>query len=128
MKPGRGGSCCRGGAGRGCVHKSKHGHKSGTAGNKRWSEALKRELVAALLKPGASVSVVARAFGVNASQVFSWRRRYGEAVDPATALPSASGMLPVIMAQAPGDHAQRSIDSAVYGRDDRARGLRRIEL
>jgi transposase-like protein len=33
---------------------------------KRWPEALKREIVAASLVPGASVSVVARQYDVNA--------------------------------------------------------------
>ena len=47
--------------------------------HKRWPEALKREIVAATLAPGASVSVVARQYDVNANQVFSWRRRYREA-------------------------------------------------
>ena len=44
--------------------------------NKRWSEALKREIVAATTRPGASVSVVARKYDVNANQVFAWRRRF----------------------------------------------------
>jgi transposase len=46
---------------------------------KRWPETLKREIVAASLMPGASVSVVARQYDVNANQVFSWRKRYREA-------------------------------------------------
>lgn len=44
--------------------------------NKRWPEALKREIVAATHRPGASVSVVARQYDVNANQVFAWRRRF----------------------------------------------------
>lgn len=32
--------------------------------------------MAATLQPGASVSVIARQFDVNANQVFSWRRQY----------------------------------------------------
>ena len=44
--------------------------------NKRWPEALKREIVAATCRPGASVSVVARQYDVNANQVFGWRRRF----------------------------------------------------
>jgi transposase len=44
--------------------------------NKRWPEALKREIVAATLVSGASVSVVARQYDVNANQVFAWRHRY----------------------------------------------------
>jgi transposase len=39
-------------------------------------EPLKREIVAATFEPGASVSVVARHYDVNANQVFSWRKRY----------------------------------------------------
>ena len=45
---------------------------------KVWPEALKREIVAASLKPGASVSRVARHYDVNTNLVFTWRRRYGE--------------------------------------------------
>src|SRR3954453_884116 len=41
-----------------------------------WPESLKREIVAATLQPGASVSRVARRYDVNANQVFAWRRRY----------------------------------------------------
>ena len=62
--------------------------------NKRWPEALKLEIVAATLEPGASVSVVARRYNVNANQVFSWRRRYTAekaplAVPPSEASPPA---------------------------------------
>ena len=68
---------------------------------KRWPEALKREIVAATFAPGASVSVVARQFDVNANQVFSWRRRYGEAGKPPPALPSTSGLVPVTITTEP---------------------------
>ena len=44
--------------------------------NKRWPEALKRQIVAETRLPGASVSVVARRHDVNANQLFTWRRRY----------------------------------------------------
>ena len=46
--------------------------------HRRWPEALKREIVAASLAPGASVSIVAGEYDVNANQVFSWRKRYRE--------------------------------------------------
>jgi len=39
--------------------------------HRRWPEALKREIVAASLAPGASVSIVAGEYDVNANQVFS---------------------------------------------------------
>jgi len=40
---------------------------------------LKREIVAASLVPGASVSVVARRYDVNTNLVFTWRKRFGDA-------------------------------------------------
>jgi transposase len=69
--------------------------------HKRWPDALKREIVAATLKPGASVSVVARQYDVNANQVFSWRRRYREASDPSPAPSSTPGLLPVTITPGP---------------------------
>jgi transposase len=40
------------------------------------SAELKRRIVKETLEPGASVARVARAHGVNANQVFAWRRQY----------------------------------------------------
>jgi transposase len=71
--------------------------------HKRWPEALKREIVAATLVPGASVSVVARQYDVNANQVFSWRRRYREASEPSAASSSTLGLLPVTITPSPED-------------------------
>lgn len=48
--------------------------------HRSWPEALKREIVAASLEPGSSVSMVARHYDVNANQVFAWRKRYRAAV------------------------------------------------
>jgi transposase len=58
---------------------------------KAWSEELKREIVAAASAPGASVSVVARRYDVNANLVFTWRRRYDKSPD----VPPAPLLLPV---------------------------------
>ena len=43
--------------------------------HRAWPESLKREIVAATLLPGSSVSRVARRYDVNANQVVAWRRR-----------------------------------------------------
>jgi len=51
--------------------------------HKVWPEALKREIVAACRVPGASVSMVARQYDVNANLVFTWRKLYGEVPDMA---------------------------------------------
>ena len=64
--------------------------------NKRWPEALKREIVAATSRPGASVSVVARQYDVNANQVFAWRRRFRAATEVA-----APALVPVTITHEP---------------------------
>jgi transposase len=64
---------------------------------RRWrSVAEKRRIVELTLEPGASVALVARANGVNANQVFKWRRALerGELVDPAAA---STALLPVTL-------------------------------
>ena len=57
--------------------------------------------MAATFAPGASVSVVARQYDVNANQVFSWRRRYGEGGKPPLASPSTCGLVPVTITTEP---------------------------
>jgi|SRR5437763_1658316 transposase len=42
------------------------------------SKLERRQVVEETLKPGASVAVIARAHGVNANQVFHWRKLYRE--------------------------------------------------
>jgi len=55
---------------------------------RRWrSVAEKRRIAEFTLEPSASVALVARAHGVNANQVFKWRRelKRGELVEPVAA-------------------------------------------
>ncbi len=59
--------------------------------HRSWPEALKREIVAATLTAGSSVSLVARRYDVNANQVFDWRRRYRSA----SAEPAELQLMPV---------------------------------
>jgi transposase len=58
--------------------------------------AEKRRIVGLTLEPGASVALVARANGVNANQVFKWRRAFerGELVESAAA---STALLPVTL-------------------------------
>lgn len=58
----------------------------------------KRALVALSLEPGASVARIAREHGVNANQVFSWRRLYQEGRLGVPALMRTDGLLPVVLA------------------------------
>jgi transposase len=61
------------------------------------SVAEKRQIVNLTLEPGASVALVARAHGLNANQVFKWRRAFerGELVDSPAA---CTALLPVTVA------------------------------
>jgi transposase len=62
------------------------------------SKQERRDIVEETLKPGASVSVVARAHDINANQVFGWRKLYreGRLEVPET----ASALVPVRIADA----------------------------
>src|SRR5271156_4640475 len=63
---------------------------------RRWSEDLKRQIVSETFVAGASVSVVARRYDVNANQVFRWRQQYGRAL---------GGFVAVSVTPAPVAHA-----------------------
>lgn len=71
-------------------------------GRSRYDEQAKSELVALCLRPGASVSRLAREFGINANQVTRWLREHGHggrsrtAVARATPVPSAFVAVPVM--------------------------------
>ena len=62
---------------------------------RRWSRAEKERIVAAAIEPGAVASEVARAAGIDTSQLFRWRR---ELCGPA---PSAAVFSPVVIAPGP---------------------------
>lgn len=64
---------------------------------RRWRTLSEKRRIAELtFEPGASVAAVARANGVNANQVFKWRRmlQRGELNEPATA---PTSLLPVML-------------------------------
>ena len=84
--------------------------------HRSWPEALKREIVAASLAPGASVSVVARHYDVNTNLVFTWRKRYGEAPNAV----SAPQLVPLVVKpdrvdQAPSAPAVNAIEIELPG-------------
>ena len=66
---------------------------------------LKRQIVEESLVPGASVARVARAHGVNANQVFAWRRQYQRGLLRG-GNGSAPGLLAVRMAGGGADPSQ----------------------
>src|SRR4051812_710741 len=81
--------------------------------HRAWPEALKRQIVAATLLPGSSVSRVARRYDVNANQVFAWRRRYRDGA----AEPTELRLLPVTVApDQPGGAAPAHVGEVIEGR------------
>lgn len=79
---------------------------------RRWrSDSEKLEIVQLTLKPGASVAEVARAHGVNANQVFTWRRAFerGELTEHCSAL------IPVAVASAEGASSEAQEAAAPAG-------------
>jgi transposase len=53
-----------------------------------WSADEKRRIVEESLRPGASVSVVARRHDLNANLLFTWRRQVGAVAEPASGPPA----------------------------------------
>jgi transposase len=61
----------------------------------------KRQMVQETLAPGASVATIARRHGVNANQLFSWRRQYRRGVLELVNAPASeeSALVPIAVAQ-----------------------------
>jgi len=75
---------------------------SGAAERRRYDATFKRALVERTLAPGASVARIAREHGINANQLFKWRRQFllGKPVAPAPRdpAPPAISLLAVTIA------------------------------
>ena len=71
----------------------------GNRPRRRHAVSEKRRMVELTFQPGASVAQVARANGVNANQLFGWRRSFerGELVEPVS---GSTALLPVTVSAA----------------------------
>ncbi|MBS0422781.1 MAG: transposase [Proteobacteria bacterium] len=104
----------------------------GTRQRQYRSAEQKREIVQETLKPGASVAVVARRHGVNANQLFSWRRQYYKGVLEVSAetIPQ-SALVPITLTQSestdtpPGKTGTNSADAHI---DIEFAGGRRVSV
>jgi transposase len=69
----------------------------------------KRQMVQETLVPGASVAIVARRHGVNANQLFSWRRQYRRGVLELVNAPASgeSALVPIAVASIDGLQERR---------------------
>ena len=72
-----------------------------------WSEAEKKQIVEETLRPGASVSIVARRHDLNANLLFTWRRqlRKGDAAG------ETAGFVPAVIAGIASAPARRNAES-----------------
>jgi transposase len=85
------------------------------------SKLERRRIVEESLEPGASVAVVARSHGVNANQVFHWRKLYREG--RLDLKPASTQLIPVRIAEAVSDErgAARPYPGAIHLEVGRAR-------
>ncbi len=83
----------------------------------------KRRIVEQTLEPGASVARVARAQGVNANQVFAWRRLYRQGLLEGQAQEGAP-LLPVRVVETD----RETIGRRGTGRERAASGMIHVEL
>ena len=74
-----------------------------TARRRRYDRTVKQQIVEQTLVPGASVARIAREHGVNANQLFKWRRQHlATRAVPTASTPAPAAWLPVTMvAEAP---------------------------
>jgi len=83
---------------------------SGRNQRRRWPEELKRRIVAASREPGASVSIVARRYDVNANQLFRWRQLYGPSSADVRPAAQPVRMVPVALGPASAESGSIEID------------------
>jgi transposase len=104
------------------------GHKSD--GRSVYDEAVKAELVALCMQPGASVSQLARECGVNSNQVSRWLREHGQIrrrKGVATASPATPMFVAVpVVVVAPATSAGHE-DSAAFDRELREGALPHLD-
>ena len=65
------------------------------AKRRKWSEEERDRIVRAFLQAGTTVEAVARVYGVNASQIYDWRKQYRQRVQKG----KRSVLLPVHVAE-----------------------------
>src|SRR5215217_3458054 len=107
---------------------------TGIGRRRRWSDQDKARIVAESLDPATTASVVARRYGLHASQLFTWRQQLQRHPSSAEAIGGGPGFVPVLLAEdssAPAEPAGRMeivLGPAVIrvGADVDAAALRRV--
>lgn len=92
------------------IMKTVTGHAG--AARRQHERSFKAELVRQSLEPGASVSAIALAGGVNANLLFKWRRDHLRASMASGAAPSSTVLLPVHVASGGDEGGLAAVDVA----------------
>jgi transposase len=71
---------------------------TGVSRRRRWSAEDKARIVAESLDPATTASVVARRYGLHASQLFTWRQQLQRSA-PSAATIDGPGFVPVMLAE-----------------------------
>ena len=71
---------------------------TGVGRRRRWSLEEKARIVAESLDPATTASVVARRYGLHASQLFTWRQQLQRSASPAGTI-GGPGFVPVLLAE-----------------------------
>lgn len=71
---------------------------TGFGRRRRWHEGDKARIVAESLAEGANVCAVARRYGINPSQIYAWRRQFG---DQGAENGCGAGFVPVVVGEPP---------------------------
>ena len=66
---------------------------------RRWTDEDKARIVAESLDPATTASVVARRYGLHASQLFTWRQQLQRRASSAEAIGGGPGFVPVLLAE-----------------------------
>lgn len=96
---------------------------SGRRGRRRRPVAEKLEIVRLTMEPGASVAEIARAHGVNANQVFKWRRQF-EKGEWRAGVGRAAALLPVAISAEVGAMPEPTVEAG----DQTSGGSIHVEL
>ena len=95
---------------------------------RKWrAVAEKRRIVEQTFEPGASVAKVARAHGVNANQVFAWRRQYRQGL-LGEGQAETLNLLPVHVTGTRASKVHRSVKQQATHRTTEATGTIYVEL
>jgi transposase len=98
---------------------------TGGSGRRRWSEALKAQIVSESLAPNVIVADVARRYGARPGQLFGWRRdaREGKLALPAEAAPRTTNFAPVVISEKSLPVARRQMSSGTGAIEIEAPGV-----